>query len=99
MFLLNLSLLSLRLRMLKSDWRSTDTAPDVTHEVGISAILRGLQRKKTKGYYIQTSGAALIWDEPDGSKPGTKIWDDVNDIETITSMPLDRNHRSTDKVH
>lgn len=83
----------------KAEFRSTDTAPDVTHEAGISAILRGLERKKTRGYYIQTSGAALIWDEPGGSKLGTRIWDDVKDIEAITSMLLDRAHRSTDKVH
>jgi len=75
-----------------------NAGPDVTHEAGISAILRGLERKRTKGYYIQTSGAALIWAQPDGSKPGTRIWDDVKDIRTITSMPLDRTHRLTDKL-
>ena len=76
-----------------------DTAPDITHEEGINAILRGLGARETKGYYIHTSGAALIWDTPDGSKPGTKIWDDVADIDTITTMPETATHSSTDKVN
>ncbi|TVY89249.1 hypothetical protein LAWI1_G006045 [Lachnellula willkommii] len=52
-----------------------------------------------KGYYIHTSGAALIWDKPDGSKPGTRIWDDVADIRTLTSMPEGAYHRAEDKVN
>ena len=43
-------------------------------------------------------GAALIWDEPDGSVAGTKVWDDVDDIDTITSMPDEVTHSITDKV-
>ena len=43
-------------------------------------------------------GAALIWDEPDGSVAGTKVWDDVDDIEAITSMPDEVTHSITDKV-
>ena len=77
---------------------SIDAAPDITHEAGIAAILKGLGGRSEKGYYIHTSGVALIWDEPDGSKPGTKIWDDVADIDEITSMPEEKTHRQTDKV-
>lgn len=29
---------------------------------------------------------------------GTKVWDDVHDIEAITSMPDEVTHRITDKV-
>lgn len=75
-----------------------DAGPDVTHNAGIRAILKGLGGRIKKGYYIHTSGAALIWDTPDGSKPGTRIWDDVADIETLTSMPEEAYHRAEDKV-
>lgn len=83
------------------DWlliRDLDAGPDITHDAGIAAIIKGLENRSEKGYYIHTSGGALIWDEPDGSKPGTKIWDDVADIDEITSMPEYRTHRQTDKV-
>ncbi|TVY13526.1 hypothetical protein LARI1_G009128 [Lachnellula arida] len=72
--------------------------PDVTHNAGIRAILKGLGGRSNKGYYIHTSGAALIWDKPDGSKPGTRIWDDVADIKTLTSMPEGAYHRAEDKA-
>ena len=70
-------------------WAHTqlDTAPDARQERGIQAILDGLSSRPEslgKGYYIQTSGAALIWDAPDGSKLGTKIWDDIEDIEAFS---------------
>lgn len=78
--------------------REIDTAPDISQSVGISAILRGFKGRTEKGYYIQTSGAALIWDKPDGSKSGEKVWDDVKDVDTITSMEEDVRHRSEDKV-
>jgi hypothetical protein len=65
-----------------------DTAPDVSNESSIAAILRGLQSSEKKKYYIHTSGAALIWDQPDGSKAGEKIWDDVEDIESSKSLEL-----------
>lgn len=74
-----------------------DCAPDISHEAGISAILTGLSRKSTKGYYIHLSGASLIWDEPSGSA-ATKVWDDIVDIETLTSISDRNTHRKTDKV-
>jgi len=75
-----------------------DAGPDVTHNAGIRAILKGLSGRSKKGYYIHTSGAASVWDKPDGSKAGTKVWDDIVDIETLTSMPEGGNHWAEDKV-
>jgi len=72
-------------------------APDITHDASIAAILRGLKSRSERGFYMHTSGAALIWDEPDG-KSSAKIWDDVADIEALTSMPDDTTHRITDKM-
>ncbi|CAG8957874.1 hypothetical protein HYFRA_00000214 [Hymenoscyphus fraxineus] len=75
-----------------------NTGPDVSFATGISSILKGLKKKKEKGYYIHTSGGALIWDKPDGSKAGEKIWDDIDDIKTLTSMPVTAVHRLEDKL-
>ena len=75
-----------------------DAGPDVTHNAGIRAILKGMSGRSKRGYYIHTSGAALIWDQPDGSKPGTKVWDDVADIKTLTSMPEGTYHMAEDTV-
>ena len=75
-----------------------DAGPDVTHKAGIRAILKGVSGRSEKGYYIHTSGASLIWDKPDGSKSGTKVWDDIADIRTLTSMPEGCNHMVEDKV-
>ncbi|KAI9741694.1 MAG: hypothetical protein M1834_000079 [Cirrosporium novae-zelandiae] len=36
-----------------------NTAPDIIHEAGIAAIVRGLEARSEKGYYIHTSGAAI----------------------------------------
>ncbi|KAI9736994.1 MAG: hypothetical protein M1834_000583 [Cirrosporium novae-zelandiae] len=70
---------------------------DIGHEAGIKAIIRGLA-KRPKGYYIHTSGAAAISDEPSGSIAGKKIWDDVTDIAELTSLPDTAYHRVTDKI-
>jgi len=90
------------IELLESSSKNSDVVisagPDITHETGIAAVLRGLQSSGEKKYYIHTAGAALIWDKPDGSKAGDKIWDDVEDIGAITSMPLETTHRLTDKL-
>lgn len=50
-----------------------------------------------KGYYIHTSGASIIWDEPEGSREA-RTWDDVADIWDLTAMELNKTHSVTDKV-
>jgi hypothetical protein len=81
-------------------WQNSDTAPDVGNSAAIEALLKGLEdpKRQKKGHYIHTSGAMLIVGGPDGSKPGSKIWDDVVDIDTITSMPDTAFHRKEEKV-
>ncbi|TVY84156.1 hypothetical protein LSUE1_G001655 [Lachnellula suecica] len=89
-----------------------DAGPDVTHGSGIRSILKGLSGRKEKGFYIHTSGAALIFDKSDGSKAGTTVclseglrtywlWragDDVADIKTLVSMPEGSVHMAEDKA-
>ncbi|KAF2141333.1 uncharacterized protein K452DRAFT_272103 [Aplosporella prunicola CBS 121167] len=74
-----------------------NTAPDVGHEGTIAAIKRGLSSLPRKGWYMHTSGAGLIWSAPDGTY-SDKIWDDVADIEQLTSMPDSAIHRSIDRA-
>lgn len=76
----------------------SDTGPDTAYNAAIRSILKGLNGRSQKPYYIHTSGAGLIWAEPDGSKAGTKIWDDVADVKALTSMPDGSYHRAGDKA-
>jgi hypothetical protein len=74
-----------------------DAGPDVRQEPAISALLRGLSNRTPKPYYIHTSGGGLIWDEPNG-EPTTKIWDDVDDIQEMQSLPSSYIHATPDAV-
>lgn len=75
-----------------------NTSPDITHDDGIKAILKGLEaRGEKKGYYIHTSGASLIWDEPTGSSEAT-LWDDIADIAELSSLNEKYTHAITDKI-
>ncbi|OHE93141.1 hypothetical protein CORC01_11553 [Colletotrichum orchidophilum] len=79
-----------------------NTAPDITHDEGIRAILAGLKSRGascgSKPYYIHTSGASLIWDEPAGSKDARR-WDDITDIGDICAFKGEAHtHAVTDKI-
>ncbi|KAM3072093.1 hypothetical protein ACMFMG_008555 [Clarireedia jacksonii] len=74
-----------------------NTGPDVRQDAAIAALLRGLSNRTSKPYYIHTSGAALIWDEPNG-KPNPKIWDDVEDIQEMQSLPSSYVHATPDAL-
>ncbi|KAK2602048.1 hypothetical protein N8I77_008618 [Diaporthe amygdali] len=80
-----------------------NAGPDITHNLGISAILRGLKARKEGSagsqtpFYIHTSGASLIWDEPEGSKEA-KWWDDIADIPELCSLEEKHTHAVTDRI-
>ncbi|KAK7954116.1 hypothetical protein PG996_015002 [Apiospora saccharicola] len=69
-----------------------NTAPDITHDKAIESAING-----SKCYYIHTSGASIIWDEPEGSREA-RTWDDVADIQELTTMELNKTHSVTDKL-
>lgn len=80
----------------------SDAGPDVGYEAGISEILSILSAKSSapggwKSFYIQTTGAALIWDNNEGTL-GNKVWDDIEDIEKIVTASDTALHRGPDKV-
>ncbi|CAN8095984.1 unnamed protein product [Discula destructiva] len=74
-----------------------NTAPDITHGDGINAILKGLNSRSSKAYYIHTSGASLIWDEPEGLKDA-RLWDDIADIGELSSLEEKHTHAVTDRL-
>jgi nucleoside-diphosphate-sugar epimerase len=64
----------------------------------IQAVLRGLASRPEKGFYIQTSGAFLIGEEGSGESASRRMWNDIADIELLTTMPPDRYHQRTDQL-
>lgn len=75
-----------------------NTAPDITHEDGVAAILDGMRdHGPDKSFYIHTSGASNVWDEPIGNKDA-KFWDDMDDVEKIMSLEEDYTHFDIDEI-
>lgn len=74
-----------------------NTAPDISHDDGIKSILAGLKAHSRKGYYVHTSGASLIWDEPEGLKEA-RLWDDIADIAELSALKEKHTHAVTDKI-
>ena len=76
-----------------ADTKGTDCAPDVSHTKGIASLLTGLSSSTSPPkFYIHTSGAARVWDAPDGSTPG-RVWDDIADFD---SFPTAATHAAED---
>lgn len=76
-----------------------NAAPDITHDRGIDAILRGLMSssRSRKGYYIHTSGASCIYEDPvPGKEP--RVWDDIADIDELLALSPDKTHIVTDNI-
>lgn len=74
-----------------------NTAPDISHDNGIRAVLAGLKDQPRKPYYVHTSGASLIWDEPEGFKDA-RLWDDIADIGELSALKEKHTHAVTDKI-
>ncbi|KAL8376924.1 hypothetical protein RB595_007853 [Gaeumannomyces hyphopodioides] len=77
-----------------------NTSPDMPYEAGIRAILAALARPRApprETFYIHTSGAANIWTEPTG-QPSDRVWDDVADLEELSSFPDTVTHSATDRL-
>ncbi|KAL1850404.1 hypothetical protein Daus18300_012938 [Diaporthe australafricana] len=80
-----------------------NAGPDITHDEGIKAIFRG-QKSRTgasaasqKPFYIHTSGASLIWDEPEGVSEA-RWWDDIDDIQELSALEEKHTHALTDRI-
>lgn len=40
-----------------------------------------------------------MWDKPNGSVLNEKIWDDIADLEELSSFPIEAMHRPAEKVY
>lgn len=74
-----------------------DCGPDVFYHEAIEAMLQAMASQNKPVFYIGTSGASSIWDRPVGEE-GSKVWDDVADIDEILSLPEDKTHVVTDRI-
>lgn len=80
-----------------------NAGPDITHDEGIRAIFRGQKSRKAASggsqtpFYIHTSGASLIWDEPEG-KNGSRWWDDLTDVPELSALEEKHTHAVTDRI-
>jgi len=76
---------------------------DADHEGQIKAIYAGLAKNPNITYLIHTSGTGLFVDvsgthagQKSQSEISDKTWDDVADIDRITTLPLEQIHRPID---
>lgn len=74
------------------------------HNPGIRAHIAGLLRVATPSsprFFIRLGGTGIIADWADPTYYGEtnpKIWSDVSDLDTITTLPDTALHRSTEKI-
>ncbi|ORY11751.1 NAD(P)-binding protein [Clohesyomyces aquaticus] len=101
-------------KIVKGDYDSidiiTDTASEVDvvvhngnsdHEPSLKAIIAGLLRRATPSYLIHLSGTGIVSDFRDPTYLGTlnpKIWSDINDLDSISSLPDNALHRNTETI-
>ncbi|KAK4217564.1 hypothetical protein QBC37DRAFT_414747 [Rhypophila decipiens] len=73
--------------------------PDVAQENNINKLLSTLACSITDQpkFYVGTTGAASMWDEPVGS-PEARTWDDVSDIDDLLAFPESVLHIEHDRV-
>ena len=73
-------------------------------QVALKALIRGLASRsgEQRGYLIQTSGTGLLCygdlERKLFGEASTKVYDDWDGIEEVTSMPDSAPHRQADKV-
>ncbi|KAK5118321.1 hypothetical protein LTR62_002834 [Meristemomyces frigidus] len=77
---------------------------DADHAASATAIINGLAARSTErpGFYIHTSGTGLLLFADINSKtygePLDKIYDDLEHVSEVTSLPDDAPHRDVDKI-
>ncbi|KAF2204247.1 NAD(P)-binding protein [Delitschia confertaspora ATCC 74209] len=70
------------------------------HEAVIKAHLAGLLTRPEKSFFIRLGGTGVIADWKDGpyGELNPKVWSDIDDIDTLTSMPDWALHRPVEKL-
>lgn len=71
------------------------------HEPSLNALIAGLLRRSSPGFLLHLSGTGIVSDyyiEEQLGKLNPKIWSDINDIDTISTLPDYALHRNTEKI-
>ncbi|KAL2055304.1 hypothetical protein ABVK25_004642 [Lepraria finkii] len=70
------------------------------HIPSLEALIAGLLRRSGPSYLIRLAGTGIIADWQNGpyGELNPKIWSDIDDIDTITSLPAGNQHRHADKI-
>ncbi|KAI9714874.1 MAG: hypothetical protein M1820_000163 [Bogoriella megaspora] len=71
------------------------------HEPSINALIAGLVKRDSKAFLIHLSGTGIVadWDDPTyHGKLNPKVWSDIEDIDSILSLPDHNLHRNTEKI-
>ncbi|KAF2278880.1 NAD(P)-binding protein [Westerdykella ornata] len=71
------------------------------HEASLDALIAGLLRRSTPGFLIHLSGTGIVSDyyvEDQLGRLNPKVWSDLHDVDTISSLPDYALHRNTEKI-
>lgn len=71
------------------------------HEPSINALIAGLLRRSSPSFLIHLSGTGIVADWLEGKYVGKlnpKVWNDIDDLDEITSRPDRELHRNVDKI-
>ncbi|KXS93605.1 hypothetical protein AC578_2999 [Pseudocercospora eumusae] len=73
------------------------------HEASAKAIIKGLSSRDKPGFLIHTSGTGILTfedlrEQTFGTTLRTKIYNDLENVSEVTSLPDDAPHRNVDKI-
>lgn len=74
---------------------------DSDHEPSLNALIAGLVKKSTPSHLLHLSGTGIVsdWSSPDYlGTLNPKVWSDLDDLPSISSLPDHALHRNTEKI-
>ncbi|PWW77366.1 NAD(P)-binding protein [Tuber magnatum] len=71
---------------------------DADHPASAKALIAGVSRRPQGGLLLHTSGLTIIMDKPNGDYLNPRVWDDIADVNELTSLPDTHWHRPVDKI-
>ncbi|EIN09050.1 nucleoside-diphosphate-sugar epimerase [Punctularia strigosozonata HHB-11173 SS5] len=92
--------------IVKGDYDSTDILADAASDADIVIHCGNSDHEShaspsSPAFYIHLGGTGTLGDQVEGTHLGTlnpKVWSDLTDIDTLTSLPPTRWHRVTDEI-
>ncbi|CUS13636.1 unnamed protein product [Tuber aestivum] len=71
---------------------------DADHAASAKALIAGVSKRPQGGLMLHTSGLTIIMDKPNGDHLSPRVWDDIADVDELTSLPDTHWHRPVDKI-